>query len=56
MNPILAVPAFFIIPDLVIALVLNEKYLGNVGGFYFARFLRLWPSYAVVLAVVLLFF
>ena len=55
-NPILAVPAFFIISGFVIALVLNEKYLGNVSGFYFARFLRLWPSYAVVLAVVLLFF
>lgn len=55
-NPVLAVPAFFIISGFVIALVLNEKYVGNVKGFFIARYLRLWPSYIVVLAIILVFF
>ncbi len=55
-NPVLAVPAFFIISGFVIALVLNEKYVGNVKGFFIARYLRLWPSYIIVLLIVLAFF
>ncbi len=55
-DPILAVPAFFVISGFVIALVLNEKYVGNTPGFLLARHLRLWPSYAVVIAIVFAFF
>jgi len=55
-DPILAVPDFFVISGFVIALVLNEKYRDNISGFYIARYLRLWPTYAVVLSIVLLFF
>jgi peptidoglycan/LPS O-acetylase OafA/YrhL len=52
---LLAVYAFFVISGFYMALVLNEKYLDNILGFYGARFLRLWPSYIVVLVIVLLF-
>ncbi|AMP03399.1 acyltransferase family protein [Collimonas pratensis] len=53
-DGLLAVYAFFVISGFYMALVLNEKYQDNVAGFYGARFLRLWPSYIVVLLVVLL--
>jgi peptidoglycan/LPS O-acetylase OafA/YrhL len=55
-RPKFAVPAFFIISGFVIALVLNEKYTGKVWSFYLARYLRLWPSYIVVLLVTLAIF
>lgn len=51
----LAVMAFFVISGFYMALVLNEKYQGNIKGFYTSRILRLWPSYIVVYAAVLLF-
>lgn len=50
----LAVMAFFVISGFYMALVLNEKYRDNIWGFYGARFLRLWPSYIIVFALVLL--
>lgn len=51
----LAVQAFFVISGFYMALVLNEKYVGNILGFYAARYLRLWPSYIVVFLIVLAF-
>lgn len=51
----LAVMAFFIISGFYMALVLNEKYVGNTSGFYLARILRLWPSYISVFILVVLF-
>lgn len=53
-DGLLAVYAFFVISGFYMALVLNEKYQDNIAGFYGARFLRLWPSYIVVLLLVLL--
>lgn len=51
----LAVMSFFVISGFYMALVLNEKYQHNILGFYFARFLRLWPSYIIVFLIVLIF-
>ncbi len=51
----LAVMAFFIISGFYMALVLNEKYVGNTSGFYLARILRLWPSYISVFILVVIF-
>lgn len=51
----LAVMSFFVISGFYMALVLNEKYEDNVLGFYFARFLRLWPSYIIVFLCVMIF-
>ena len=45
-----AVEIFFIISGFYMALVLNEKYTeANPARFYLARYLRLWPTYIVVL-------
>ncbi len=45
-----AVQMFYVISGFYMALVLNEKYLGAASNwlFYTNRFLRLWPSVAVV--------
>lgn len=45
-----AVEIFFIISGFYMALVLNEKYTEpNPIRFYLARYLRLWPTYIIVL-------
>lgn len=49
-----AVLAFFTISGFVICMVLVEKY-DRARDFYIARYMRLWPSYAVVLLIVLVF-
>lgn len=51
-----AVEMFFIISGFCMALVLNEKYTDtNPVRFYIARYLRLWPTYIVVLIVAVTF-
>ncbi|QNH36849.1 acyltransferase [Aminobacter sp. MDW-2] len=51
-----AVMFFFMISGFYMALVLNTKYPeGSAFRFYIARFLRLWPTYIVAFAAVLLF-
>ncbi|MBP7807850.1 MAG: acyltransferase [Bacteroidia bacterium] len=44
-----AVALFFIISGFYMAMVLNTKYQNNTLRFYGNRFLRLWPTYIVVL-------
>ena len=46
-----AVSCFFMISGFYMALVLNQKYQGNLSGFYRARFLRLYPLYLATLAI-----
>src|SRR5450755_3866284 len=52
----LAVQCFFIISGFYMALVLNEKYTGpgRYWTFVQQRFLRLYPTYLIILAVILL--
>jgi len=51
-----AVQMFFVISGFCMALVLNEKYREpNPTRFYLARYLRLWPAYAVVLLLTFIF-
>lgn len=47
---VMAVQSFFMISGFYMALVLNQGY-ANRGDFYFNRFLRLYPTYWVVLAM-----
>jgi peptidoglycan/LPS O-acetylase OafA/YrhL len=47
----LAVEAFFVISGFYMALVLSERYDGQVGRFYWARALRIFPMYWAVLAL-----
>lgn len=51
----LAVQSFFIISGFYMALVLNEKYLGpgRYWTFLQQRFLRLYPSYIIIIALIL---
>ncbi len=51
----ISVQLFFIISGFFMALVLNDKYEGSIRDFYAARYIKLWPSYVVVLLIVLLF-
>lgn len=51
----LAVLFFFIISGFFMALVLNEKYETGAFNFYLARYLKLWPSYIVVLLLIVIF-
>jgi len=44
-----SVQAFFIISGFYMALILNEKYTTSYKAFYINRFLRLYPSYYIVL-------
>ncbi|MBK7666560.1 MAG: acyltransferase [Sphingobacteriaceae bacterium] len=46
-----SVALFYIISGFYMALVLNTKYNHNTLKFYFNRFLRLWPTYFVVLII-----
>lgn len=51
-----AVNLFFAISGFCMALVLNQKYTErNPARFYIARYLRLWPTYFVVLMLVAIF-
>ncbi len=53
-DGVYAVMLFFVISGFCMALVLNRKYTeANPSRFYVARFLRLWPTYAIVFAVIL---
>ena len=55
----LAVRVFFIISGFYMTLILNSKYHVQRGGYWLFvsnRFLRIYPSYLVVLAVSLLFY
>jgi len=55
-NSQFAVELFFVISGFYMALVLNTKYLaGQTLRFYVARYLRLYPTYIVVLFVVVAF-
>ena len=46
-----AVQAFFVISGFYMALVLNEKYTGATGRFYFNRFLRIYPMWWAFVAL-----
>jgi peptidoglycan/LPS O-acetylase OafA/YrhL len=50
-----AVEMFFMISGFYMALILSTRYdtshRGGIGAFYTARFLRLWPAYAITAAV-----
>jgi peptidoglycan/LPS O-acetylase OafA/YrhL len=47
-----AVEIFFVISGFCMGLVLNEKYTSdNPVPFYVARYLKLWPTYVVVLVI-----
>ena len=51
-----AVKLFFAISGFCMALVLNQKYTeANPIRFYVARYLRLWPTYLVILLLVAIF-
>jgi len=52
-GPELAVETFFIISGFYMALILSTRYRSKAGAFYFNRFLRLFPSYWIALAVFL---
>jgi peptidoglycan/LPS O-acetylase OafA/YrhL len=50
-----SVALFFIISGFYMAMVLNTKYQDHTLRFYFNRFLRLWPTYIVVLILTCIF-
>jgi len=50
-----AVAIFFVISGFYMAMVLNTKYDTSIWRFYANRFLRLWPTYAISVVLVLLF-
>ena len=50
-----SVALFFIISGFYMAMVLNTKYQNNTLKFYGNRFLRLWPTYIVVLILACVF-
>lgn len=56
----IAVEMFFIISGFYMALILSTRYdpntRGGIGAFYVARYLRLWPAYAVTAAVLYAWF
>jgi peptidoglycan/LPS O-acetylase OafA/YrhL len=56
MNAGIAVHSFFIVSGFYIALALDQKYVGNRANyvFYVNRYLRLWPTYAISLALIFL--
>lgn len=49
-----AVAIFFVISGFYMSMVLNTKYASGIWTFYANRFLRLWPTYAVSVLLVLL--
>ena len=56
LNGITAVQAFYVISGFLITMILNErKQYGHVTNFYFSRYLRLWPVYAIVALLSFLF-
>ncbi|HEX3728883.1 MAG TPA: acyltransferase [Opitutaceae bacterium] len=46
----MAVDSFFIISGFYMSLILTSRYQTQLGSFYFNRFLRLYPTYWMVLA------
>ncbi|HWY10164.1 MAG TPA: acyltransferase [Bacteroidia bacterium] len=50
-----SVALFFIISGFYMAMVLNTKYQGHTLRFYGNRFLRLWPTYIIVLILACIF-
>jgi len=54
-NSGVAVYSFFIISGFYIAMVLDKKYVGpgSASVFYANRYLRLWPTYAISLLIIL---
>jgi peptidoglycan/LPS O-acetylase OafA/YrhL len=50
-----AVGIFFIISGFYMSLILSDKYRGSLRIFYLNRFLRLFPTYWLVLALCLIF-
>jgi len=56
LSGMFAVKLFFAISGFCMALVLNRKYTErNPTRFYIARYLRLWPTYIVVLMLIVVF-
>jgi peptidoglycan/LPS O-acetylase OafA/YrhL len=51
-----AVVCFFMISGFYMAMVLTEKYRGQVGVFYRARFWRLYPAYAAMAIAMVVWF
>jgi len=47
----LAVDTFFMISGFYMALILSTRYRGETRAFYFNRFLRLFPSYWILLGI-----
>jgi len=57
LNGITAVQCFYVISGFLITMVLNERAeYQNPRNFYLSRYLRLWPTYAVVALLSLIFF
>ena len=50
-----SVALFFIISGFYMAMILNTKYQNNTLRFYGNRFLRLWPTYIIVLILACIF-
>jgi peptidoglycan/LPS O-acetylase OafA/YrhL len=50
-----AVALFFIISGFYMAMVLNTKYQNSTLKFYGNRFLRLWPTYIIILVLACIF-
>jgi peptidoglycan/LPS O-acetylase OafA/YrhL len=53
---ITAVEAFFAISGFYMSLIFEPKYAGAAAPFFFARFMRLYPAYLVVLTVALFYY
>jgi len=57
LNGITAVQCFYVISGFLITMVLNQRAeYQNLRNFYLSRYLRLWPTYAVVALLSLIFF
>lgn len=50
---VMAVECFFIISGFYMALILEKRYCGKMGSFYINRFWRLFPTYWMLLAILL---
>jgi len=57
LNPTLAIQSFFVVSGFYMALILKEKYVGkdSLYIFYSNRFLRIFPTYWLILLLTLVF-
>jgi peptidoglycan/LPS O-acetylase OafA/YrhL len=57
LSGITAVQCFYVVSGFLITMVLNERkeYRTSVLNFYVSRYLRLWPAYAIVAILTLVF-